>query len=412
MRQSLRLADFGTIITGKTPSFQNPEHFGESYPFITPTDIDGNRTVETERRISDEGAIKFTRQMLPMRSVCFVCIGATIGKICMTTGLSLTNQQINSIVVDKAKHDPFFVYYLLSAYADKVKSIAGGVATPIVNKTAFENIEVLAPPLPIQRKIASILSAYDDLIENNLRRIKILEEMAKTIYEEWFVKFRFPGHEKVKMIESELGLIPEGWEVGKLKDIISNVRKSVKAGEELNNMPYVPIDLIPRKSLALTESLPGYEAKSSLIIFKERDILFGAMRSYFHKVIIAPFDGVTRSTCFVLRPVQNEFYSFAVLTLFEDKTVDYSHQHSRGSTMPYAVWDGSFAEMPIIKPPKDLLIKFNKTVKPMLEKIKLFYFHYNNLRQTRDFLLPKLISGEIDVENLDIQTGGFDEPDI
>ena len=312
------------------------------------------------------------------------------------------------ITVIRANSDTnqIYLHYFIAnpVFISNATNISSGTRMPRANWNVLAETEWAFPTLPIQRKIASILSAYDDLIENNNRRIKILEEMAKTIYDEWFVKFHFPGYEKAKMVESEPGMIPVGWEIGKLKDIINNVRKNVKAGSELNNLPYVPIDLIPRKSLALSESLPGHEAKSSLIIFKGWDILFGAMRSYFHKVVIAPFDGITRSTCFVLRPVQNEIYSFVVLTLFEDKTVDYSHRHSRGSTMPYAVWDGSFAEMPIIKPPKDLLIRFKEIVKPILEKIKIFYFQYNNLRQTRDFLLPKLISGEIDVENLDINT--------
>jgi len=211
MWETTRIADLGSVITGKTPSSNNPEQFGDDHPFITPTDIGTGRIVHTGRGISQEGYLAFRRQILPRWSVCFVCIGATIGKICLTTEESLTNQQINSVVVDTTRHDPFFVYYLLSTYADAVKAIAGGAATPIVNKTSFENIEVIVPPLSTQRKIAAILSVYDDLIENNLRRIKILEEMAQNLYREWFVKFRFPGHEKVKMVDSRLGKIPEGW---------------------------------------------------------------------------------------------------------------------------------------------------------------------------------------------------------
>ena len=214
MWETMRIADFGSVITGKTPSSNNPEHFGDDYPFITPTDIGTGRIVHTDRGISQEGYLKFRRQILPRWSVCFVCIGATIGKICLTTEKSLTNQQINSVVVDTTRHDPFFVYYLLSTYAEAVKGIAGGAATPIVNKTSFENIEVVVPPLPTQQKIAAILSAYDDLIENNLRRIKILEEMAQNLYREWFVKFRFPGHQHARFTDSPLGRIPVGWEVG------------------------------------------------------------------------------------------------------------------------------------------------------------------------------------------------------
>jgi len=103
----------------------------------------------------------------------------------------------------------------------------------------------------------------------------------------------------------------------------------------------------------LTESKPGSEAQSSLFSFKKYDILFGAMRSYFHKVVIAPFDGITRSTCFVLHPTEEINYSYAVLTLFEESTVAYSSKHSRGTTIPYAVWDGALENMPIFLPPED-----------------------------------------------------------
>ena len=130
----------------------------------------------------------------------------------MTDCLSFTNQQINSIVVNETEHDPFFVYHLLTTLRDELKAHAGGAATPIINKTSFSEIRISVPPLPAQRRIASILSAYDDLIENNLRRVKILEEMARALYREWFVEFKFPGHAKVRRVASEVGLIPDGWE--------------------------------------------------------------------------------------------------------------------------------------------------------------------------------------------------------
>ena len=109
---------------------------------------------------------------------------------------------------------------MLSTKKEHIKNIAGGAATPIVSKSAFSDVFVEIPELIVQKKIACILSAYDDLIENNLRRIKILEEMAQTLYREWFVKFRFPDHQKVKMVDSPLGKIPGGWEVKRLGELI------------------------------------------------------------------------------------------------------------------------------------------------------------------------------------------------
>jgi len=218
--RTVRIADLGRVVTGKTPPSAQAGMFGGDYPFLTPTDIDGiARYIKPERFLSPEGRDYQQRLMLPARAICTVCIGATIGKVCMTDRPSFTNQQINSVIVNEDVHDPFFVYHLLTTLRDELKSNAGGAATPIINKTAFSEIEVSVPSLPAQRRIAGILSAYDDLIENNQRRIKILEEMARSLYREWFVHFRFLGHGKVKMVPSSLGPIPQGWEVKPLRDL-------------------------------------------------------------------------------------------------------------------------------------------------------------------------------------------------
>lgn len=183
--RTVHIGDLGRVVTGKTPPSSQPELFGELHPFLTPTDIDGfARYVEPARFLSTEGHDYQHRLMLPERAVCVVCIGATIGKVCMTSRPSFTNQQINSIVVNEEEHDPFYVYHLMTTLRDELKSNAGGAATPIINKTAFSEIEVSVPSLPVQQRIAGILSAYDELIENSQRRIKILESMARALYRE------------------------------------------------------------------------------------------------------------------------------------------------------------------------------------------------------------------------------------
>ncbi len=284
--------------------------------------------------------------------------------------------------LDRTKLSTRFLYYVLRLQLEYMKSISTGAATKFLTKTILDNLEITIPEFDIQRKIADVLSAYDDLIEVNARRIRVLEAMAQSVYREWF------GNVNAKSL-------PRGWRISRLSEIVENIRETTDAGSHLDDLPYVPIDSLPRHSLALSESKPGTEAQSSLILFKKNDILFGAMRSYFHKVVVAPFDGVTRSTCFVLKPTSRSIYSYAVMTVFQDEAVAYSHAHSRGATMPYAVWSGSFSDMPTIIPPNDLLEKFNDIIKPMLETIQLSYFRQTNLRRTRDLLLPRLVSGEV-----------------
>ena len=309
---------------------------------------------------------------------------------------------------DRTHSDNRYLYYYLRPKLELLKSISTGAATKFLTMSILQDLDVIVPPIPTQRKIAAVLSAYDDLIENNTRRIKILEEMAQMIYREWFVNFHFPGHEKVKMVDSAMGKIPEGWEVAQLGDLVEFVNNNPKRGADLSHLPYVPIDCIPRRSIALNDYKPGREAKSSLILFKKGDFLFGAMRPYFHKIVVAPFDGVTRKTCFIFTTKVQENYSFTLLTLFDDRTVDFANSHSRGSTIPYAVWRGSMERMRVVVPPCALASAFNEIVRPMIDHIINASFRHQTLRKTRDLLLPKLISGEVDVSELDIQTESVD----
>jgi len=314
----------------------------------------------------------------------------------------LLNQRAGKIIVkDMRVCDPRFLFYALSEQ-ETMLAIAvkahGAASQANVSPSQVESIEISFPPLPVQQRIAGILFAYDELIENSLRRIKILEALARGLYREWFVHFRFPGHENHPRVASALGEIPEGWEVKKLGDLFTYRRRATKPGAHLEERRYVPIDCLPPKSLALLEARPTEEAQSSLQLFEKGDILFGAMRPYFHKVVVAPFPGVTRTTCFVFQPVKPEWHAFATMTAFDDATVAYANAHSQGATIPYAVWDGSLSEMPFVLPPTEVLQRFEAAVAPMLSRLSQSFFALGNLRRTRDLLLPRLLSGQINVE--------------
>ena len=380
--ETIRISDIGTVITGKTPSSKNPEHFGYDYPFITPTDIGNGRIVHTERRISKEGQIKFRRQMLPPRSVCFVCIGTTIGKICMTTEESLTNQQINSVVVNSKRYDPFFIYYLLSTYANKIKNIAGGAAVPIVNKMSFESIELPVPPLLTQRKIAAILSSYDDLIENNLRRIKILEQMAQNFYREWFVKFRFPGHEKARFVDSPLGRVPEGWEVVPLGDVLElKYGKALKKSDRRDGD--VPVfgssGIVGRHDASLVKG-PG------IIVGRKGNV--GSV--FWSKEDFYPID----TTYFVISkiPLRYLFYDLQKKNFLNNDAAVPGLNRNQAQSLKMLV------------PSKKIMTRFCQFADDFEQQAELYRTQNTLLRRTRDLLLPKLISGDIDVSNLTIQT--------
>ena len=153
-------------------------------------------------------------------------------------------------------------------------------------------------------------------------------------------------------------------------------------------------------SLGISELKSDEEANSSLITFNKNDILIGAMRVYFHRVVISPCSGVTRSTCFVLNPKQKHHLSYLLLLCNLDRTIQYAQNTSKGTTMPYAVWDNGLGDMDIIIPQDNILLEFHKLVFPIIEKIRDSYLEINKLSKLRDILLPKLMSGEIDVSKI------------
>jgi len=295
---------------------------------------------------------------------------------------------------------PRYVYYLLKTLP--LASYNAGAGVPTLNRNHLDNLDIRTHDLPDQHKISAILSAYDDLIISDAQRIQIYEEITQRIYREWFVDFRFPCHKKWKFVDSEVGKLPEDWKLGRLGDLVEICNKSTQAGEHLASRKYVPIDCIARKSIALNEAKSWTEAQSSLQLFQKGDILFGAMRPYFHKVAIAPFDGVTRTTCFVLRPKDSRLFAYALMTLFRDETIAFATTSSQGAIIPYAVWNNSMENMRVIIPSLDVMESFGNYVNPLLRHIQGSYVRKNNLKNTKDILLQKLISGEVDVSEIDI----------
>ena len=263
--------------------------------------------------------------------------------------------------------------------------------------------KIFCPPMQLQRKIAAVLSAYDDLIENNTRRIKILEDMAQTLYREWFVHFRFPGHENVSMVKSPLGPIPQGWGVGELGDLAESIRRNVKPRDVKQETPYFGLEHLPRKSIALSNWDLVDSINSAKLRFKKGEILFGKIRPYFHKVGVAPLNGICSSDTIVMHPKTNEYFAITLSCVSSEHFIKYATTTSQGSKMPRADWK-VLAKYPVMVPPDQITQRFNNFTCEVIDKIHNLIFQNTNLRQTRDLLLPKLISGEVDVCELDIDT--------
>lgn len=379
--KTVHISDLGEIITGSTPSKNNPDNYGDFALWIKPTDMDENNkyTRETEEMFSERSAEACRSRLIPKDSILVPCIGTVGTKLTMSPIDCYTNQSVNTIVPND-DYDNHYVYYLIRNFLPTLKGFNKGTASgrEYIAKSAFENIEICVhADLAIQQKIGKILSAYDDLIENCRKQIALLEE---TVNRTFHLKF---GHQSVNSTLDELA---------------ENVGKSISKRQRANYSYYTPIDCLPKKSLAYTQSKPVSEAQSSLQTYNADDIIFGAMRVYFHKVCIARSNGITRTTCIILNSKDTDYWAYLVSLMFNDSTIMWATQNSReGTTMPYITWD-ILKMMPIYLPSDDEANEFSKIIVPYLKLIIALAKIVENTAEARDRLLPKLMSGEINVE--------------
>ena len=363
---TMTVAELGRVVTGKTPPTAKPHLYGTGYPFITPTDIGELRYCESSRELSEQGRESQRNLLLPINSVCMTCI-ASVGKMCMTNRPSFTNQQINSVIVDETHHDPFFVYYLLQTRVDHLKAIAGGAATPIVNKTAFSEVEVTVPPLPVQRRIAGILSAYDELMENNRRRIRLLEAMARALYREWFVR------------PCQAGKLPKGWETKKLGEIAD-----IRWGDtSTTKASYV-------EDGHAAYSASGLDGKLDHFDFDRTGIVLSAIGAQCGKTWLArgKWSCIKNTIRFWSKDdcVSTEFLYIA--------TEGQDFWPRRGAAQPF-ISQGDAERKELLIPDGGTMGRFTAFAKDALERIDVLETQTANLRRTRDLLLPRLLSGQI-----------------
>ena len=307
--------------------------------------------------------------------------------------------------------DPGYVFYLaLSDILRKPaeKSMSGASGRQRADIASIKDLEIPVPSLPNQRKITAILSAYDDLIENNTRRIAILEEMAQALYREWFVHFRFPGYEKIRMVESALGMVPEGWEVVKVNAAvyIDPPTRLTKEGEK----PFVPMGSLSNGSMLIDNI--EYRAGNSGSKFKNGDTLFARITPCIENgktgyVQFLPSDETVAfgSTEFIVLRSRTLCSEYVYLMARSNEFRDNAIKSMSGATGRQRVQTACFDKFLIAQPDSAILTKFSEQISSIFRSIHVLSKKNTSLRRTRDLLLPKLISGEVDVEGLDIETG-------
>lgn len=397
----VRFDDLGKIITGKTPSTKVNQYWDGKIQFITPKDIQVNKYVnETDRYITEEGLKAINNILLHKGAVAVSCIG-NIGYVGKIIHKAVTNQQLNAIIPNQY-YDSDYVYYLMKNSWSLFKSLENQSTTvSIINKSQFSSLEVsVFKEKKKQESIVNILSSLDDKIELNNKINKNLEELAQTLYKQWFVDFEFPNENGNpykssggKMIESELGLIPEGWEVKEVIDLFNFVGGSQPPKKEHiyeNKEGYVRF--IQNRDYSGNDNHITYIKESPRNkLCDETDIMmdkygeagkvrFGISGAY--NVALAKIDS---------KDVDKEY----LRRYFEQSSIEnYILNASQASTRP-SVNQTVFTNLKVAYPPTKLLNKFNEISRNIIIKTLLYRSENKKLAEMRDLLLPKLMSGEI-----------------
>jgi len=358
------------------------------YPSIrTPNIGRGRLILEGVNRVSKKTYELWARRAIPQTHDLILAREAPVGNVAIIpNGLKVClGQRTVLIQPDRKNVNPHYLTYLLlgNEIQGRFKSVSTGATVAHLNVRDIRDLPLPElPPLETQRKIAAILSAYDDLIENNLRRIKILEEMAQRLYREWFVHFRFPGHEKVRLVDSSLGKIPEGWEVAKLGDVI---------------------ELAYGKGLKASERIPGevpVYGSGGIVGFHNESLVTGAgiivgRKGNVGSVNWSDVDFFPIDTVFYVKTKLPMYYVFYNLQTQNFINTD--------AAVPGLSRNSAYL-LSFIVPGKNALQKFEEMIQPIFAQIRNLKSRDENLRQTRDLLLPRLISGELDVSELAIKT--------
>ena len=385
----VKVGDLGRVVTGKTPKTAILENYGGSVPFLTPSDdMSVKHTISTARKLTARGLSEVKNCLLPARSICISCIGSNLGKVVMTTEETVTNQQINSIIVNEDV-DADFVYYAMSILGRELNFISKtSTAVPIVNKTSFSNYMIGLPSLEEQRKISVILSALDDKIANNNKINQNLEQMAQAIFKSWFVDFEPWG-----------GTMPTDWQESTLGEFVE-----IKRG----GSPRPIQEFLSDKGLRWLKISDVTSLQTPFVLdIKEHIKESGLKKTVFLKsgalvLSNSATPGVPKilgvDTCI------HDGWLYFPKSHFSNEFLYLFFKHIRQDLV--ALGNGSvftnlktdiLKSFPVAVPDITTLSRFDEVILPIFQGLENHTRENKKLASLRDTLLPRLMSGEISV---------------
>ena len=393
-----RISDLGRIVTGKTPRTSNVQNYGGDIPFLTPSDdLSGKFASKTVKTITEAGLSEVKNCLLPSNSVCVSCIGSDLGKVVVTNEPTVTNQQFNSIIPTK-DNDTDFIYYLMTVVGKHLNFLSKtSTAVPIINKSTFANYEIEIPSLENQRRIAKVLSSLDHKIEVNQRINDNLGRQAQALFKSWFVDFEpFKGR---KFVDSELGMIPEGWQVEELGNITNSITE--KVGKRTDVKVLSPVntgDLLLSEEYFTKQVYSKNLAK--YIMVAPNDFAYNPARINIGSIGMNTFDfsGCVSPVYVVFRCEKEYHHFFNIFKATKNFKEEVNTRAIGGVRQTLSYKD--FSLIKIVYPPKEAVEQFNKIYSHIMTLIKKNVLENKRLHQTRDTLLPKLMSGELKINDI------------
>lgn len=372
---------------------------------------------EAERFTLHKGDLLFARQSLVLE-------GAGKCSIFLDDDEPVTfESHVTRVRLNANEADPQFYFYYLQSHHGRaaVSSIVEqGAGASGIRGSDLGGLKVIWYPPREQRAIACILGALDEKIELNRRMNVTLEAMTRALFRSWFVNFD-PVRAKIDgrwqrgqslpglpahfydlfpngLVDSELGEIPEGWEVGTLGDLAVHPRRGMQPDQFNSDTPYIALEHMPKRCIALSEWENAEGLQSNKFKFERGEILFGKLRPYFHKVGVAPLDGVCSTDIVVIAPRSEKWFGFVLGHAFSDEFVEYTNAGSTGTKMPRTNWT-EMARYAVPRPSERVAEAFNSKIRPNTDELIASIHESRTLARLRDTLLPKLISGELRIQD-------------
>ena len=409
---------------------KTPRKTTAGVPLITAKVVKGGRIETPDEFIAESDYTEWMRRGIPEPGDVVVTTEAPLGEVAQ-----LGNERValaQRLICLRGKPGVLsngFLKFLMQSDAvqEQLHSRASGTTVLGIKQSELRKVVLPLPPINEQRAIAHILGTLDDKIELNRRMNETLEAMARALFKSWFVDFD-PVRAKLEVrwqrgqslpglpvhlydlfpdrfVDSELGEIPEGWEVGCLGDVANHSRRSIQPDDIENGTPYIALEHMPKGRIALTEWSTADALESNKYLFKRGEILFGKLRPYFHKVGVAPVDGVCSTDIVVLTATSSDWFGFVLGHVSSSEFVEYTNAGSTGTKMPRTSWN-DMARYEFVLPPKPVANAFTELMQSSVDRITAGIHQSHTLAALRDTLLPKLISGEIRVHQAESHIDG------